>query len=405
MKRVASCLAALAALGSTGVYAKTTRIRCTPHREIIRSGDTAMGLALRNGVDAAHFTAWVQKASPVTRQTLRHMRPGDVFDLCLASVGSTGKALMNIHLERNEVGRKRADQQTNSPEQPTSRSFANVTSEVVSTARTVATTLAAPAPAPWIKPLAPGHLLSNELTRLLGHHPVVATVIAYAREKWHLPARLPKDSRCTLALLPSDAPGSRRMRLVYLQLDYRGRRDRVYHYVDSQGHDFMVGAHGGGYRVLDPSQPVPAARISSGWGWRIQPVLGGDEFHKGIDYAAPTGTPVRATMDGVVDISGWHGGYGRMVEVRHSGDLATRYGHLSAFAAHVRLGSHVHRGQIIGYVGSSGLSTGPHLYYEIWERGKRINPLAHRQLMVATHLNPHERKRFVAYVSHIKAAP
>ena len=194
------------------------------------------------------------------------------------------------------------------------------------------------------------------------------------------------------------------MRLIYLQLDYRGRKDRVYHYVDNHGRDFMVGAHGRGYQVLDPSLPVPHARISSGWGWRTQPVLGGDEFHQGIDYAAPTGTPVRATMDGVVDISGWRGEYGRMVEIRHSGELSTRYGHLSAFAAHVRLGSHVHRGETIGYVGSTGLSTGPHLYYEIWEHGKRINPLVHRRLMVTAHLNSHERRRFFAYVSHIAAA-
>jgi murein DD-endopeptidase MepM/ murein hydrolase activator NlpD len=195
------------------------------------------------------------------------------------------------------------------------------------------------------------------------------------------------------------------MQLAYVQFDYRGRRDRVYHYVDSLGHDLMVGAHGQGYRVVDPLLPVSDARISSGWGWRTQPVLGGDEFHQGIDYAAPSGTPVRATMDGVVDISEWRGEYGRLIEIKHTDGLSTRYGHLSAFAGHIHSGSHVHRGDVIGYVGSSGLSTGPHLYYEVWDHGVRINPLIHQQWMVLARLDPHERRRFGEYVTSIAAAP
>lgn len=412
MKRVASCLAALTALSTTGVYAKAAPIHCTPHRETIRSGDNAEGLALRSGVDANHFAAWLKKADPATRKAFKDMRPGDAFNVCLAPSGTASEALVSVHIARDEAGRKLAARQVNPP--ASSGLFAGVIGDAVSTAHTKETAKqTAPAATPrnpvatantLIKPLQPGHLLSDELTRLLGHHPVVAATIAYARDKWHLPERLPKDSHCSLALLPTGKSGAR-MQLAYFQFDYRGRKDRVYHYVDSLGHDFMVGAHGQGYRVLDPLLPVSDARISSGWGWRTQPVLGGDEFHQGIDYAAPTGTPVRATMDGVVDISEWRGEYGRVIEVKHSNGLSTRYGHLSAFATQVHLGSHVHRGDVIGYVGSSGLSTGPHLYYEVWDHGVRINPLIHQQWMVLASLDPRERQRFGEYVTSIMAAP
>ncbi len=374
-----------------------------------------MGLALRGGVDANHFTAWLRKADPTTRQALKHMRPGDVFDACVATSGTKDDSLVDLRVIRDEAGRKLA-RQTDQPEPSSVSLFAGITGDAVSTARLVSENAAispthqaavlgvAVATNPRITPLAPGHLLSAELTRLLGHHPVVAATIAYARDKWHIAERLPKNSRCTLALIPA-GKSDVRMQLAYIQFDYQGHTDRVYHYVDSRGHDFMVGAHGQGYRVLDPLLPVSDARISSGWGWRIQPVLGGNEFHQGIDYAAPTGTPVRATMDGVVDISEWRGEYGRLIEIKHDASLSTRYGHLSAFASHIHLGSRVHRGDIIGYVGSTGLSTGPHLYYEVWDHGVRINPLIHQSWMVLASLDPHERQRFGAYVNSIMAAP
>lgn len=409
MKRAVSCMAALAALSSTGVYAKTATLRCTAHRQVIRSGDNAMELALRSGVDANSFATWLKKADPATRQALKHMRPGDVFDACLVASGTLDHSVASLHITRDKAGRKLA-QQADQPKLSSPSLFAGVVGEAITAAHVVSKrppVLPAAVPAatnPLIRQLTPGHLLSEELTRLLGHHPVVATTIAYARKKWHLPERLPMGSRCTLALLPAGESDSR-MRLVYVQFDYRGRKNRVYHYVDSLGHDFMVGAHGQGYRVLNPLLPVTDARISSGWGWRIQPVLGGNEFHQGIDYAAPAGTPIRATMDGVIDIAEWRGEYGRLVEIKHAGGVATRYAHLSSFAAHLPIGSHVHRGQVIGYVGSSGLSTGPHLYYEVWDHGNRINPLIHQQMMVTANLDPLERRRFVAYVSSILAAP
>jgi murein DD-endopeptidase MepM/ murein hydrolase activator NlpD len=409
MKRVASCLAVLTALSSTGVYAKTASIRCTSHREVIRSGDNAMQLALRSGVDANHFAAWLKKADPATRQALKHMRPGDAFNVCVAP---SGDALVSLHITRDEAGRKLAAQPSDQSTGTSSGLFAKVTGDATTTARPApekqpvpaATSDVASSARLLITPLAPGHLLGDELTRLLGHRPVVAAAVAYARDKWHVVERLPKNSHCTLALIPESKSGSR-VQLAYIQFEYQGRTDRIYHYVDSTGRDFIVAAHGQSYRVMDPVRPVSDAHISSGWGWRTQPVLGGDEFHLGVDYAAPRGTPVKATMDGVVDMSEWRGEYGRMIEVKHAKGLSTRYAHLSAFAANIHLGSRVHRGDVIGYVGSTGLSTGPHLYYEVWDHGVRINPLVHQSWMVLANLDSHERERFGEYVNSIMAAP
>lgn len=411
MTRVALCLFTLTALCSTATYAKHVETRCATHRQTIQAGDQAIDLASADGVHAAQFTQWLHRADASTQHMLTQMRPGDVFIACTAAAGRAGSSLVSLRIARDPAGRKHAEQVEASPQSLTA-SFAGVTGDAITvmslSTQSTASVLTEPAKIPPSKKVAnalftsltPGHSLSQELVRYLGHRPVVETIVDYARERWHLPSRLPKDSHCTLAMLPSGKPGSSQQ-LAYIEFSYRGQQQRVYDYVDSTGHDLMVGAQGQGYRVLDPMLPVSNAHISSGWGWRIQPVLGGNEFHQGIDYAAPNGTPVLATMDGVIDISDWRGNYGRLVEVKHASGLATRYGHLSAFAEHLPVGSHVHRGQIIGYVGASGLSTGPHLYYELWQNGARIDPLSQRRLMVAANVSPKERRRFKDYLARV----
>ncbi len=119
--------------------------------------------------------------------------------------------------------------------------------------------------------------------------------------------------------------------------------------------------------------PVASARLSSNYGMRVHPVLGGLRAHKGIDIAAPIGTPIRATADGVVGMADWNGGYGLYVALDHGGNMETRYGHMSRIA--VASGQQVRKGDIIGYVGSTGRSTGPHLHYEVRVAGEAVNPL------------------------------
>jgi murein DD-endopeptidase MepM/ murein hydrolase activator NlpD len=120
--------------------------------------------------------------------------------------------------------------------------------------------------------------------------------------------------------------------------------------------------------------PVDGARVSSGFGWRTHPIMGYSRLHKGIDFAAPTGTPIMAAGDGVVDFIGWRGGYGNYIRIRHSNRYHTAYAHMSRFHPRVRSGTRVSQGQTIGYVGSTGFSTGPHLHYEIHVNGAAVNP-------------------------------
>jgi murein DD-endopeptidase MepM/ murein hydrolase activator NlpD len=124
--------------------------------------------------------------------------------------------------------------------------------------------------------------------------------------------------------------------------------------------------------------PINGARLSSGYGMRRHPILGFTRMHQGTDFAAPTGTPIMAAGDGVIDRIGYFGGYGRYIRIRHDNQYQTAYGHMSAFASGLRVGAKVRQGSTIGYVGSTGSSTGPHLHYEVLVNGVHINPMGMR---------------------------
>ena len=117
-----------------------------------------------------------------------------------------------------------------------------------------------------------------------------------------------------------------------------------------------------------------ATRISSAFGPRLSPIFGTPEMHTGVDIAAPAGTPIHAVADGVISIAWLCGGYGNYVRIRHSNDAATGYAHASRFARGIYSGAHVKAGQIIAYVGSTGLSTGPHLHFEVFVKGHPVKP-------------------------------
>jgi murein DD-endopeptidase MepM/ murein hydrolase activator NlpD len=118
--------------------------------------------------------------------------------------------------------------------------------------------------------------------------------------------------------------------------------------------------------------PLESARLSSDFGLRTHPVLGGRRDHKGIDLAAPTGTPVYASADGVIGKAEWFSSYGNYIQIEHGGEMETRYAHLSGYA--VAAGEQVRKGQLIGFVGSTGRSTGPHLHYEVRVAGHAVDP-------------------------------
>ncbi|HET6587533.1 MAG TPA: peptidoglycan DD-metalloendopeptidase family protein [Oleiagrimonas sp.] len=121
--------------------------------------------------------------------------------------------------------------------------------------------------------------------------------------------------------------------------------------------------------------PVSYSRISSSFGWRMDPVLHSRHLHAGVDLAAPKGTPIHAAGNGVITVRGWVRGYGRYIRIRDTSTISTAYAHMSRYAPGLHVGSRVHQGQVIGYVGETGWATGPHLHYEVRVHGKPVNPL------------------------------
>ncbi|WP_205470566.1 M23 family metallopeptidase [Breoghania sp. L-A4] len=122
-------------------------------------------------------------------------------------------------------------------------------------------------------------------------------------------------------------------------------------------------------------KPLSGGRFSSGYGMRRHPVVGSMTKHTGVDWAAPRGTPIMASGNGVVEDAKWNAGYGRWVKIRHANGYETAYGHMSGFARGIKGGVRVRQGQIIGYVGSTGRSTGPHVHYEVLVNERFVDPM------------------------------
>lgn len=148
------------------------------------------------------------------------------------------------------------------------------------------------------------------------------------------------------------------------------------------------------------TMPVPMSRITSAFGMRFHPLLGFTRMHKGIDIGTPWGTPVHAPADGTIVFAGRSGGYGNFVKLAHGGGIETHYGHLSRFAT--RAGQHVSRGQVIAYSGNSGLSTGPHLHWEVLRGGVAVNPRGFSFSSIAT-LTGEQLRAFRAKVASLLA--
>ncbi len=162
--------------------------------------------------------------------------------------------------------------------------------------------------------------------------------------------------------------------IIYASLDLGDRELRIYRYTDKLGLSDYYNAKGESVRKALLRTPINGARISSGFGMRNHPILGYSKMHKGVDFAAPTGTPIYAAGDGVVNFVGRKGGYGNYLQIKHNAQYASAYAHLSRFATGVAPGKKVKQGQIVAYVGSTGASTGPHLHYEILSGGGQVNP-------------------------------
>ncbi len=151
--------------------------------------------------------------------------------------------------------------------------------------------------------------------------------------------------------------------------------------------------------------PLDGAKLSSGFGMRKHPISGFNKMHKGIDFAAPKGTPIYAGGNGVIEFVGRNGGYGKYIRIRHNNNYKTAYAHLSGYKSGISKGVRVNQGDVIGFVGSTGISTGPHLHYEIIYNNKQINPL-NLKLPSGKKLKGNELERFlkeikITYANHL----
>jgi hypothetical protein len=187
--------------------------------------------------------------------------------------------------------------------------------------------------------------------------------------------------------------------LLYAAIERAGASDVKLMKWTVDGRTDWVDANGAGRQVSAMVWPV-AARITSGFGIRIHPILRFARFHRGIDFGAHYGAPIVAASDGRVTGAGWAGGYGQQVRIAHAGGISTSYSHMSRIVAVP--GSFVRQGQLIGYVGSSGLSTGPHLHYEVLRNGAAVNPLGVR-FASRTLLEGQQLERFKARLSQLMA--
>ena len=173
---------------------------------------------------------------------------------------------------------------------------------------------------------------------------------------------------------PLTGSSSKRKVLHYAQLTLDGKTKTYYRYTTADGQTDYFDEQGRSAQKSLLKTPVSGARLTSGFGMRRHPLLGYSKMHAGVDFGVPQGTPIRAAGSGVVEIAGRHGAYGIAVEVRHNNKYETLYAHMSKLAAGIRRGVKVNQGQIIGYVGSTGRSTGPHLHYEVHVDGRAVNP-------------------------------
>jgi hypothetical protein len=207
------------------------------------------------------------------------------------------------------------------------------------------------------------------------------------------------DTFETLIEQHTDARGDvvRHGNILFAALTLQGQTIKLYRWQGDDGEVDYFSENGHSSKKALMRTPIDGARLSSGFGYRRHPVLGYSKLHQGTDFAAPKGTPIYAAGAGQIERIGWQGGYGNAIIIRHNKEYQTLYGHMSGFAPGMGPGRRVQQGDIIGYVGSTGMSTGPHLHYEVHLNAKPIDPLS-LKLPSRQRLQGPELARYVDYV-------
>ena len=186
----------------------------------------------------------------------------------------------------------------------------------------------------------------------------------------------------------------------FVSIILSGHELNFFEYKDKYGFSGYYDENGKSSKRTIMKTPINGARLSSKYGSRRHPVLGYTKMHRGVDFAAPRGTPVFAAGDGIVEKAGWNGSYGRYIRIRHTGTYKTAYAHLSGINKKVKTGKRVSQGKIIGYVGSSGRSTGAHLHYEVLLNNQQINPMRVK-LPSGKNITKKDLNRYKSYVKNI----
>ena len=207
-------------------------------------------------------------------------------------------------------------------------------------------------------------------------------------------------------------PANTELKLYYKVKSRFGKIDKVdiifaeikNRYYDIDAYKFSDGryydSNGRSLRGMFLSAPLVYKRISSPFGMRFHPILHIMRMHDGIDYVNKVGTPIKAVADGKIIYRGWIRGYGNCIEIRHKYGYMTLYGHMKGFNRHIRNGQYVAQGTVIGYLGNTGLSTGPHLHFGVMHNGKWINPIRIKK-SAKIKLYGRKRRKFLAYVKEI----
>lgn len=164
-------------------------------------------------------------------------------------------------------------------------------------------------------------------------------------------------------------------RIIHAQLTLRRRTLDAFYFKDARGQEGYYDLSGESTKRALMKTPLDVAVLTSSFGKRKHPVLGYTRMHKGSDFRAPTGTPIMAAGDGVIEMAARNGSYGNYIRIRHNSTYKTAYAHLSRYGKGIRKGKRVKQGQIIGYAGATGRVTGPHLHYEVFVDGKQVNPM------------------------------
>lgn len=189
--------------------------------------------------------------------------------------------------------------------------------------------------------------------------------------------------------------------IVYANLSIGGKDVPLYRFEMDNGRTDYFGPDGQSIKKTLMKTPIDGGRITSGFGMRKHPILGYNKMHKGMDFGAPVGTPIYAAGDGTVEEIGRQGAYGNYIRIRHNGRIKTAYAHMHKFAKNLTKGSRVQQGDVIGYVGSTGRSTGPHLHYEVLVNGAQVNPNS-VDLPTGEQLNGKQLKRFKSIIAAAK---